>query len=235
MTLNKGMIVRTRLSEQIADGLENVILNRELEDNERFPSEQTLAEQFNVSKNVIRESLSILRERGLVEIQNGVGNFVSRPEAENLSDVMGRMIVLDNIDYRQIYDTRIILETAACRRAAEKITPMELAKLERLQKKLKNRVLPISERRELDLDFHMGIAEASGNNLLVVLTRAMRNIFSNSMFLKEDIERWDSVDESIRYHCQILDALIAHDAKGAEKTMQEHLTVALKNIERSMQ
>ena len=115
-------IVRAKLSEQIADRLEDMILNEELEDSEKLPSEQTLAENFNVSKNVVRESLNTLKERGLVETRNGAGNYVTKPKADNLSDVISRMIVLDNIDYRQIYDTRIVLETSACRRAAMRIT-----------------------------------------------------------------------------------------------------------------
>ena len=125
-------IVRAKLSEQIADRLEDMILNEELEDSEKLPSEQTLAENFNVSKNVVRESLNTLKERGLVETRNGAGNYVTKPKADNLSDVISRMIVLDNIDYRQIYDTRIVLETSACRRAARRITDGELAKLEKL-------------------------------------------------------------------------------------------------------
>lgn len=228
-------INRAKLSEQIADRLEHSILSEELEDDEKLPPEQTLAEQFNVSKNVVRESLNILKERGLVKSHNGAGNFVTRPKADNLSDVIERMIILDNIDYRQIYDTRIVLETSACREAAARITDKELAKLERLLKKLENKDLPVPERRAEDFNFHIVIAKACGNNLLAVLIQALRNIIEGSMFLKRDIEHWDSVDEAIRFHRRILDALTAHDADEAESAMYEHLYVSKKNVERSMQ
>lgn len=228
-------IVRAKLSEQIADRLEDMILNEELEDSEKLPSEQALAENFNVSKNVVRESLNTLKERGLVETRNGAGNYVTKPKADNLSDVISRMIVLDNIDYKQIYDTRIVLEASACRRAARRITDGELAKLEKLHKRLQDKNLPIRKRRSIDLDFHVAIAKASGNNLLVVLIQAMRNIIQDVMFLEKDIETWDSVDEAIQFHRDILDGLAAHDPAAADKAMHAHLEKAMKNVERSLQ
>lgn len=225
-------IVRAKLSEQIADRLEDLILNEELEDNAKLPPEQTLAENFNVSKNVVRESLNILKERGLVETRNGAGNFITRPKADNISDVIERMIVLDNIDYKQIYDTRIILETSACRRAASRITERELAKMNRLQKRLKNKELSVVKRRETDLDFHLEIAKASGNNLLVILIQAMKNIFLGSMFIEKEMEEGDSIDEALGFHERIFEALERHDADAAENAMYEHLSTAVKNIER---
>lgn len=236
-TLNNKnfVIVRAKLSEQIADRLENIILNEEWETSEKLPPEQSLAERFGVSKNVIRESLNILKERGLVESRNGSGNYVTRPKADNLSDVIERMIVLDNIDYKQIYDTRIIIETAACRRAAGAITQKYIVKLEKLLERLTDTNLPVQERREIDLNFHMVIAKASGNNLLVVLSQAMQNVFQKFMFLDRDISTQDSIGESILFHRRILDALIKHDAKEAEQAMREHLCTALKNVEKSLQ
>ncbi|MFR8547509.1 MAG: FadR/GntR family transcriptional regulator [Lachnospiraceae bacterium] len=229
------VIVRAKLSEQIADRLEDIILSEEWEASEKLPPEQNLASRFGVSKNVVRESLNILKERGLVETRNGSGNYVTRPKADNLSDVIERMIVLDNIDYEQIYDTRIIIETAACRRAAGKITQKYILKLERLLNRLEDTSLPVQERREVDLDFHMVIARASGNNLLVVLSQAMQNVFEKFMFLDRDISTRDSIGESLQFHRRILDALIAHDAKEAEQVMYEHLHKALENVKKSLQ
>ena len=225
-------IVRAKLSEQIADRLEDVILNEELEDQAKLPSEQVLADNFNVSKNVVRESLNILKERGLVESRNGTGNFVTRPKADNLSDVMSRMIVLDNIDYKQIYDTRMVLETSACKRAADQISEKELEELEQLQKKLMDKTLSVQERRETDLDFHIMIARASGNHLLAMLIQAMRNIIQDAMFLEKNLENWSSVDEAMEYHSKILNALSEHDASTAEEEMHEHLKKALQNVEK---
>ena len=63
----------------------------------------------------------------------------------------------------------------------------------------------------------------------------MKNIIEGAMFLKRDMKRWESVEESVGFHRRILSALAAHDAPAAEQAMSEHLSTALKNIERIMQ
>lgn len=59
ITGGKFKVVRAKLSEQIADQLEDSILKEDLEEEEKLPPEQLLADQFSVSKNVVRESLNI--------------------------------------------------------------------------------------------------------------------------------------------------------------------------------
>ncbi|MDO4634038.1 MAG: FadR/GntR family transcriptional regulator [Eubacteriales bacterium] len=225
-------IVKAKLSDQIADTLEQMILNEELTDHEKLMTEQELADQFAVSKTAVREALNILKERGLIETKNGMGNYITKPKVRNLSDMINRMILMENIDYREIYGTRIILETAACNSAAQKITPEALERLQQLTLQLERIDLPIETRRELDLDFHALIAESSGNHLLAVLINAIRNICYDNMFLEHDIENEMSIRQSIYFHRRILTGLQNHDILQAEEGMRAHLTCSLKNAER---
>ena len=64
--------------------------------------------------------------------RNGTGSYITKPDEANLSDVIGRMIVIDNMDYKDIYDMRIILEVAACKKAASVITSDEIDELGQL-------------------------------------------------------------------------------------------------------
>lgn len=221
-------VAKVNLYEQIADKLESLILSSGYTE-EKLPSEQALAEQFSVSRNVVRESLKLLKERGLIESRNGTGSYITKPEAVNLSDVISRMVVMDNIDYRAIYDVRIILETAACRSAAKCVTEKELEEMERLLERLKDRSLTVWERRETDFAFHEKIAEATGNPLLTVLVQAMKNIFIE--MIEKGIFMTGGIDDAIVRHARIMDALKAHDAEQAEKAMSDHLEFSKKNVE----
>lgn len=221
-------VSRVNLYEQIADKLEQLILNAEYTE-EKLPSEQALAEQFAVSRNVVREALKILKERGLIESRNGTGSYITKPEAANLSDVISRMVVMDHIDYRAIYDVRIILETAACRSAAEQVTTGQLLQMEGLLERLKDRTLTVKERRETDFAFHEAIAEATGNPLLAVLVRAMKNIFIE--MIEKGIFITGGIDDAIMRHARIMDALKVHDPQGAEAAMFDHLQFSKKNVE----
>ena len=178
---------------------------------------------------VIRESLKILKERGLIDPRNGTGSYITKPEASNLSDVISRMVVMDNIDFKDIYDLRIILETAACKRAATNATEEDLEHMEELLQQLKDKSMSVIERRELDFAFHIAIAEATGNPLLVVFVQTMKNVFID--MIEKGIFIEGGIDDAILRHANILEALKLGDANMAEVMMYDHLHFSKKNVE----
>lgn len=226
-------VSKVNLYEQIADRLETWILANSFEGQKKLPSEQALADEFCVSRNVIREALKLLKERGLVDSRNGTGSYITKPEATNLSDVISRMVAMDNINYRAIYDVRIILETAASKRAAKLVTDEQLADMEKLLERLKDRSLSVAERRETDFSFHVAIAHAAGNPLLEILVQAMKNVFIE--MIEKGIFMIGGIDDAIMRHGNILNALKEHDPVMAEDAMYDHLTFSLKNVEKYLQ
>ena len=85
-------LTRTNLYEQVADHLEEMILSDDdLKEEDKLPSETALAEQFGVSRNVIRESLKLLKERGLIDSRNGTGSYITKPEAENIAVICEKL------------------------------------------------------------------------------------------------------------------------------------------------
>lgn len=87
-----------------------------------MPSEQHLAEEYSVSRTIIRESLKLLKERGLIDSKTGSGSYVTRPEAQNIADVVYRIIQMDQIDYVSVFDMRMILEMESISRAVNHVT-----------------------------------------------------------------------------------------------------------------
>ena len=141
-----NVVSKISLYERIADLLEERILSDGYEIEKKLPSEQALAEQYSVSRTVIREALKLLKERGLVDSRNGMGSYVTKPEAGNLADVIYRMAVLDKISYAEIYDVRKILEIAACREAASSVRNDQLAEMNAYLEELKDRSISVKER-----------------------------------------------------------------------------------------
>lgn len=116
-----NVLQKDHLYEQVADLLEQQILNN-YEDGARLPSEQHLAEEYSVSRTIIRESLKLLKERGLIDSKTGSGSYVTRPEAQNIADVVYRIIQMDQIDYVSVFDMRMILEMESISRAVNHVT-----------------------------------------------------------------------------------------------------------------
>lgn len=226
MQQTTGSLNKAHLYEQVADLLEREIISAH-EDGERLPSEQALAERYGVSRTIVREAFKLLKERGLIDSRTGSGAYVTRPEAQNLSDVMARIIRCDGIDIPSIYDVREILECAAVRRAVENATGEQLKAMEATLQQLNDRSLSVERRRDLDFNFHYLIAEASGNPLLVLLVETMSNIFKDNIVSGIFLE--GGIDDAIVRHGRIIDALNERDAEKANRAMREHLRQSLEN------
>src|SRR5581483_2370929 len=121
-------IERQRLSHQVADQVEEAIIGGRFKIGSRLPSEQALAGQFGVSRNVVREALKIVQERGLVQIVNGSGAYVAQPDSGATRDALGRYLRLVGTDssFRSLYEVRKILEGANARLAAERAGASDL-------------------------------------------------------------------------------------------------------------
>lgn len=229
MDANGKTYQRSKLSEQIADLLEEEILTGG-KIGERLPSEQQLAERFEASRTVVREALKILRARGLIDSRTGSGAYTTRPDVQDLSHMLSRIILMDKqIDYRSIYDVRICLETAAARSAALHADEFDFDQLEDILDRLKNYNLGVLERRDLDFGFHQALAQFSGNPLLALLVETMANVFKDVIKIGIFIE--GGIDDAILRHQRILDALRKRDADLAEQMMFEHLDQSRKNYE----
>lgn len=217
---------KSPLYEQVADLLEQEIMGA-CPEGSRLPSEQTLSERFQVSRTIVREALKLLKERGLIDSRTGSGAFITRPEAHNVSDVMGRIIRLNGIDIPSIYEVRSILEVAAVRKAAVTATTADLAEMEALLARLKDRAIAVPVRRDSDFEFHYRIAVASGNELLAMLVEVMSNIFKE--IIKSGIFVQGGIDDAIVRHEKIMRALRSRDPDAAETAMHEHLDQSLEN------
>ena len=221
-------IQRSKLSEQIADQLEEEIISSG-KVGERLASEQQLAERFSASRTIVREALKILRARGLITSRTGSGAYITSPNVEDLSRMLSRMIRMNGIGYQDIYDMRYYIEAAAVRAAVEHAPDMELDRLEEILTQLKNRNLGFMERRDLDFRFHERIAHLSGNALLALMVETMAHVFKDVIEIGIFVE--GGIDDAIIRHQRILDALRARDAEQAEKMVYEHLDQSRRNYE----
>ena len=215
------------LCEQVADRLERDIIGL-YATGERLPSEQQLTETYQVSRTVIREAMKLLKERGLVDSRTGSGAYVMHPEAQHISDMLSRIIKLDNISFHDIYYFRSILEIAAVRRAVERVTEQEIDEMQEILNSLRTREMTVFERRDADFTFHLAIARASRSPLLVLMVEAMSNVFKDVIAV--GIVTKDGISDAILRHQIILDALKKKEADYAAYTVYSHLHRSEQNV-----
>jgi GntR family transcriptional repressor for pyruvate dehydrogenase complex len=222
-------ISKVTLCEQVAEKIEKAITTQGTEAG-RLPSENALAEQFGVSRTIIRESLKLLKARGLVSSRVGGGAYITKPQASDISEMLVRIIKMDRISDDDVYGLRIILEIAAGRGTALRITDGEIAIIEEQVNQMEININNLPLRIENDIAFHISLGKFSGNHLLGIVEESMTGMLRH--FIERGIAVTGGNEDGIYRHRRILDALRTHDPDFVEKEIRDHLEHSRLNVQK---
>jgi GntR family transcriptional repressor for pyruvate dehydrogenase complex len=228
-----------KIYEEVAEALLSMIKEGELQPGDRLDSVQQLAENFQVGRSAIREALSALRAMGLVEMKQGEGTYVRQFDPDFISLPVTAAVLMRKEDISHLLEVRKVLEVGTAGAAAVKRTIDDLQKMNEALEQMK----AASGNEELgeraDFDFHMAIAAASQNPLLVNLMNNVSEMMLETM--KETRRLWlyseQTTSERLRLeHMQIYEAIAEQDVLRAQELMLKHLTsveaVLMKYIDR---
>lgn len=206
------------VSVQIAAHLERLITVGELNPGDRLPAERDLAADLQVSRASLREAMHELEAKNLIERRPGRGTCVLAPP-EYVRDLYGQISGAER-KLRDVAELRETIEPQIARLAAHRATDANLMELAGV---LSHTVegLTAEGSVQLDLEFHLLLAQASQNPLLSSLitltsswTRPVR-ILSHSTKNAREV--------SYRGHRAILDAVSERDKEAAGSAMLRHL------------
>ena len=199
--------------------IRDLIVQTPYQPGERLPPEREIAEMLNVTRTVVREALIMLEIKGLVDVRRGAGIYVLDNADANHCNDAGPFELLQA---RQLLESNIA-EFAALQATREDIVKMRQA----LQ--LEERELASSEpngSESGDMQFHLAIAEATHNSMLVELFRQSWQWRENNPMwiqLHSHLDDTHYRKEWMGDHKQILAALIKKDARAAKLAMWQHL------------
>jgi len=216
-------LVRTsRLYEQIVQQIEESIVKGDLKPGDQLPAERDLAQRFGVSRTAVREAVKALREKGLVEAYSGRGTFVTdgtRNAVRQSLDLMSRMGQQEGSTH--LAEVRAILEPEIAALAAQRIQESELTTMREAVAVMDKAGQDPDAYIEADLDFHLALAEAAANPLILSLIDSIVGL------LREQRLRIFKVsggpERGQVHHKQILEAIEARDADKARDVMRAHL------------
>lgn len=216
-------IVRTsRLYEQIVQQVEESIHKGALKPGNQLPPERELAQQFGVSRTAVREAVKALREKGLVEAYPGRGTFVTDGTSHAIRQSLDRMIRIGQPEgSTYLAEVREILEPeiaalAATRADAEDLTSMHEA-VSIMDKAKRDSDAFI----EADLDFHLALAEAAANPLILSLIDSIVGLLREQRLRIFQVE--GGPERGQYHHKRIMEAIEKHDPLGAREAMKAHL------------
>ena len=184
-----------------------------------MPPEAVLCEQLGVSRTVVREAVKSLVARGMVSTGPKVGTRVRPPSEWNWFDPavvswQGKVGFTREF-LREVHELRRIIEPAAVALAAERATADDIARIEAAYAGMKDAVDHGGDYVRHDLAFHQGLLRAGRNRMLAQMSDALAALLRTSFEISTS--RPNGPASSLAMHRAVLDAVIAHDARRAER------------------
>lgn len=181
-----GHIAPRRLADTIVEQLETMILEGTLQPGERLPPERVLAEQFGVSRPSLREAVQKLAAKGLLTSRQGGGNFVTENLGSSFSDPLISLLEDRPEAQRDLLEFRRTLEADCAYYAALRATEVDREHLQAAYNDLeacyeKNEERDVEAEGVADARFHLAIAEASHNVILLHTIRTLFNMLKSSV------------------------------------------------------
>lgn len=225
------IIETKRLYRQISDQLRELIVAGEFPVDSRLPSERDLSVQLGVSRPSLREALIALEVEGYIEVRMGSGIYVCEPPPGRAGfDLSSEEGPLELIQARAMVEGEVAAAAAKAGRKAD-FDAVEAA-IEQMEADAKSGIVPI----EADCLFHVRVAEATGNSVLVGTVRRLFELRLGPLFdqLHSHFESPEVWAQAIAEHRDVLKALRTRDPAKAKAAMRRHMDIAYKRLSASV-
>ena len=216
------IVQSSRLYEQIVEQIEQSVQKGDLKPGDQLPAERELAEQFGVSRTAVREAVKALREKGLVEAYPGKGTFITSGSSNPMRQSLDRMMRSAQVDATSsLVEVREILEPEIAALAAVRATEENLNSLREAVAVMDAAKRDPDAYIEADLDFHLELAEAAANPLILSLIDSIIGVLREQRMRIFEVD--GGPDRGQYHHKKILEAVEHQDAPGAREAMRAHL------------
>lgn len=219
-----GEFPSRKISELIAEQIEQWIANGLIQQGEKLPSVRELCDRFHVGRSAVRDAINTLKGKGIVEVKQGEGAYVCK---RDLTPLFGGTFHAekqrdpDNI--QKLFSVRKILESAIAEQAAIYRQEHNLAKMEQAVQELANP--DAVDGWKADYQFHLAVAEATQNEHLVELIHTLSTVLQEAII---QCHRMISADAELHRHIQeqhlaVYRAIDRQQSVEAKERMLEHL------------
>ncbi len=216
-----------KVSDSIVDQLEQMILDGVLKPGDRLPAERELAQQLDVSRPSLREAIVVMESKGLLQVRRGGGTFVCDVVAHTITDPLVHLLKRHPDATYDVVELRLSLEEVAAYYAALRANEADRKVLAlRLEALMSSYEANDTEHTaEVDVEFHMAIAEASHNVALVLVMRGLFNLLRVSILNNLEKIYKEAGGKAIiaSQHRELFNAVMAGEAEAAREAAHTHL------------
>jgi DNA-binding FadR family transcriptional regulator len=221
---------RNSLHGELANRLEELIVSSHWGVGQTLPSERDMAEQFCLSRSVVRDAMRILAAKGLVNIRHGVGAVVTQDGRRAYVELLDLLLRRGNYTHQQLLHAREFLEESAAAATASDATVAERERIRDSLERYKEAIVTGQNPDQVDIvhaEFHTSLVQATGNPVLTDLISPMVEISAN--VTRPLIGHQDQWDDYL-YHQAIYDAIAEGDAEGSRLAVQRHMELSAAHL-----
>lgn len=215
-----------RSYQKLSERLRQFMAENHFRNGDKLPPERSLAESFGVSRSSVREAIHTLAEKGLLESRHGDGTYVRAPDMEPLETAILEAVDSEGLMFDEVMEYRRIVEPAIAELAALRHTPEQLDRLKIITCDQQRRVLAGEDDGDLDAQFHLCLAECTGNRLLIGTIAKLNEIYANGRTPDLRDAAWRQF--SVSSHLRIIDALEQRSPENCRKALEEHIDTVLR-------
>jgi GntR family transcriptional regulator, transcriptional repressor for pyruvate dehydrogenase complex len=212
---------RRPVYQDVREHIQDLIRKGDLRVGDKLPPERKLAETFDVSRNSVREAIRVLTENNIVQSRQGDGTYVCAADDGSLMNSFARALGNKRRRVREIFEFRRILEPQIAFLAASNITRNEIDRLKVLTFDQERRIVSGEEDSDLDAAFHLSLARATRNSVIVQVLRSLNDVLSETR--SDGLQSEERRTASLRTHILIVDALEKRDPEATKQAMKAHL------------
>jgi GntR family transcriptional regulator, transcriptional repressor for pyruvate dehydrogenase complex len=227
-------VARRKVYEQVAEQLLGQIGARRLKPGDVLPPERELTESFGVGRSSIREALRMLESQGVISAVSG-GSFVVSDAASPLNSSLRLMVTLDDRSgIHHLFELRRILEVEAAALAAARHNAAHLEEMDAAIEEMAASLIDHGGSRFIDADlrFHLAVAEATGNRLVLHSMQAVRDVVRRALMTVFVIPH--SPESAVVEHRAIRAAIASGDPARARQEMTDHLVRVEADVEKGV-
>lgn len=197
---------------------------------DQLPSERVLSESLGVGRSTLREAIKVLIMLGLLEVKSGQGTFITNGTTDFYAAPLAWGLIIGEKSVAELVEARLLLDNETAYLAAKRATDEELHAIEVAFLNMDKACESCDREKfvEEDVNFHMAIAKAAHNAVLLQVTKSIRRllkIWIEKVLIDADSLRVTQQEHEVVYRC-----ILKKDAEGAREGIRQHINGATSRL-----
>ena len=227
-----------KVSDKVVQSLRILIEHNNMQVGDRLPAERKLCEQLSVSRSSLREAIQQLTSMGILQSRGGAGTFLQQLSSNwsqhQIVQPLSHLIDQDPAYRFDVQEARIVLEGGTAWYAAQRATPEDLLNIRRCYEQISQSqgLGNDDQAAQADAKFHLAIAEASHNLVLIQMMRSLFDLLQFNVVLgrRKVYSEPRRFDQLHLQHHQVMAAIERRDPEAARKAVCGHIEFVIQQV-----